>query len=231
MAVSEATKRVLQLPPIYPITDKTLARKKDHIGILKALVHGGARFVQIRDKTTPADEFLEDLERCIDIAAIIDDQGDVFFLCAEKENVTLIVNDRCDIVLSSGAAGVHLGRDDLAPESARSILGNNRIIGFSTHSLAQVREVSSLPIQYIGFGPVFETSTKESASPVVGLQMLKKACEESSLPVVAIGGIRLADVAGVLAAGAHSAAVISALMTAPDIAQRMNDFLTAARER
>ena len=217
MAVSEATKRVLQLPPIYPITDKTLARKKDHIGILKALVHGGARFVQIRDKTTPADEFLEDLERCIEFA--------------EKENVTLIVNDRCDIVLSSGAAGVHLGRDDLAPESARSILGNNRIIGFSTHSLAQVREVSSLPIQYIGFGPVFETSTKESASPVVGLQMLKKACEESSLPVVAIGGIRLADVAGVLAAGAHSAAVISALMTAPDIAQRMNDFLTAARER
>lgn len=207
----------LPLPPIYPITDKILAQQMDHFSILKELVRGGAQLVQIRDKSTPACELLKDMQRCVEFAS--------------DRNITLILNDRCDLVLSSGADGVHLGLDDLPPESARILLGNKRTIGCSTHTILQVKRASSLPIQYIGFGPVFRTSTKEKASPVVGLQKLKQACQASSLPVVAIGGIGIKQVRDVLHAGAASAAVISALMTAPDIARRMEEFLASAMEK
>jgi thiamine-phosphate pyrophosphorylase len=201
----------LHLPPVYPITDKKLAKRTSHYSILKELVKGGARIVQIRDKSTPTDELFEDLKRSVEFAS--------------KRNVVLILNDRCDLVLCSGASGVHLGSNDLPPEAARSLLGRSRIIGFSTHSLQEVRKASTLPIQYIGFGPVFKTSTKENAAPVLGLQKLRQACTESAVPVVAIGGIGLSQVVKVLEAGASSVAVISDLMTAPDIARRMQEFL------
>lgn len=204
----------MQLPPIYPITDKKLANRDSHYSILKELVNGGARLVQIRDKSTPSGELLMDLRRCVEFAS--------------NKHILLILNDRCDLVLSSGASGVHLGRNDLPPEAARSILGKNRIIGFSTHSLPQVRRASLLPIQYIGFGPVFRTETKENASPVVGLKNLTHACKESSVPVVAIGGIGLTQVGEVLGAGATSVAVISALMASPNIAGRMEEFIEEA---
>ena len=203
------------LPPIYPITDKKLARKTSHLIILKELVRGGAQLVQIRDKSTPAKELLYDLRQCVEFAC--------------TKGVTLIVNDRCDLVLSCGAAGVHLGQDDLPPEAARAVLGKNRIIGFSTHSIAQVRRSAGLPIEYIGFGPVYGTSTKENSSPAVGLRRLAHACKASSAPVVAIGGIGMNQVREALNAGATSAAVISALMNAADLARQMERFLKQAR--
>jgi thiamine-phosphate pyrophosphorylase len=205
------------LPPIYPITDKKLARKTSHLSILKELVRGGAQLVQIRDKSTPLGELLRDLMRCVEFS--------------EKKKIRLIVNDRCDLALSCGAMGIHLGQDDLPPAKARAILGIKKIIGFSTHSIAQVRKSTGLPIQYIGFGPVYGTSTKENACPVVGLRLLARACAVSSVPVVAIGGIGLDQVREVLDAGAESAAVISALMNAEDLARRMELFLEKAMAR
>jgi len=204
----------LELPSVYPITDKDLARKNDHLSILKDLVRGGARLVQIRDKSTPLTELLKDLLKCAEFAS--------------RKNVALIVNDRCDLSLSCGAAGVHLGSKDLPPESARVVLGETRIIGYSTHSISQVRTASSLPVQYIGFGPIFTTTTKKHAAPVTGLRELKLACSISTLPVVAIGGIHLKNIRKVLEAGACSAAVISSLMSSPDIARRMEAFMEAA---
>ena len=194
-----------------------MARSRDHYSILKELVRGGARIVQIRDKHTPAEELLGDLRRCVDFAT--------------NNTVTLILNDRCDLALCSGVSGVHLGQDDLPPEPARSLLGVKSIIGFSTHSIPQVRKASSMPVHYIGFGPVFRTSTKEDPSPVAGLTKLRRACRQSSVPVVAIGGIGLKQVRDVLGAGAASAAVVSALMKSGNIARRMEDFLEAAREK
>lgn len=206
-----------KLPPVYPITDKKLSGKTDHFSILEELVLGGARMVQIRDKTTPARDLLPDLRKCMEFAA--------------EKDVILLINDRCDLVLSSGASGVHLGQDDLPPEAARRILGEQCVVGWSTHSLPQVRRASRLPVQYIGFGPVFATSTKEVADRVVGLRRLEKACQISSFPVVAIGGIGLREIRSVLGAGACSAAVVSALMTAPDIARRMQEFIEEATAR
>jgi len=205
------------LPPIYPITDKILARRTTHLGILKELVRGGAQLVQIRDKFTPVRELLSDLRRCVEFAG--------------SRKVTLIVNDRCDLALSCRAMGVHLGQDDIPPSAARAILGKSHIIGLSTHSLAQVRETRNMPVQYIGYGPVYGTSTKGNPSPTVGLRRLRNACKVSPVPVVAIGGIGLAQVEQVLDAGAASAAVISALMTAKDLAREMERFLQRARAK
>jgi thiamine-phosphate diphosphorylase len=173
--------------------------------------------IQIRDKSTPARELLPDLIKCAEFA--------------REKRVTLIVNDRCDLALGSGAAGVHLGQEDLPPEAARFILGRNKIIGYSTHTLAQVRKASQLPIQYIGFGPIYPTQTKVDAVQAAGLKRLNSACKASSIPVVAIGGIGLDQVREVMDAGAASVAVISALMGAKDLARRMHQFLEAARER
>ncbi|MDM7994816.1 MAG: thiamine phosphate synthase [Acidobacteriota bacterium] len=205
------------LPPIYPITDKQLARAATHYSILRELVRGGATLVQIRDKGTPLRELLRDLRRCSDFAS--------------ERGVALIINDRCDLALSCAATGLHLGQEDLPPDTARAILGDNCIIGLSAHSLAQVRKSLQQPVQYISFGPVYPTSTKKDAAPAVGLRRLKSACRLSSLPVVAIGGIGLGQIREILDAGAASAAVISALMGAKNIAREMNRFLEAATGR
>jgi thiamine-phosphate pyrophosphorylase len=206
-----------KLPPIYPITDKQLACRTSHLSILKELARGGAEMVQIRDKSTPTRELITDLYRCIEFAS--------------KKGVVLIVNDRCDLALSCGAAGIHLGQDDLPPEAARSIVGRRKILGLSAHSIAQVRKAALLPVQYIGFGPIYATSTKTDSSPPAGLRKLARACRESTLPVVAIGGIGLAQIREVLQAGATSAAVISALMKAENLAREMQKFLEKAREK
>jgi thiamine-phosphate pyrophosphorylase len=203
------------LPKVYPITDKKLARKTSHLGILKELVRGGAQLVQIRDKSTPVRELILDLCRCVEFTS--------------TKEVVLIVNDRCDLALSSAASGVHLGQTDLPAEKARAILGCNKILGLSTHSLSQVRKSLHLPIQYIGFGPVYATATKADSFPVTGLRNLARACRESTAPVVAIGGIGLEQIQEVLQAGAASAAVISALMKAKNLAGEMQKFLEKAR--
>jgi thiamine-phosphate pyrophosphorylase len=204
----------LNIPQVYPITDKQLACKSNHLGILTELVRGGAQLVQIRDKSTPLHELLPDLYRCSEFAY--------------KKGITLILNDRCDLVLSYNAMGVHLGQEDLPPEAARSLLGSNKIIGFSTHSISQVKRSIGLPIQYIGFGPIYQTSTKANANPEVGLRKLTQACNTSSVPVVAIGGIGIDQIQAVLEAGACSAAVISSLMTSKSIAHQMHCFLEMA---
>jgi len=203
-----------ELPRIYPITDKRLANKSSHLSILKELKRGGALFVQIRDKDTPARELLRDLEKCREYA--------------EAHKMTLILNDRSDLVLAAGLAGVHLGREDIPPEAARALIGKKRIIGYSTHTPAQARQSRSLPVDYIGFGPVYETATKLNAGGAAGLKNLASACRIASAPVVAIGGIGLEEISPVLEAGAASAAVISAVMTAKSIAKQTELFLETA---
>ena len=203
-----------ELPLIYPITDKLLSRKNSHLEILKELHRGGASLAQIRDKTTPTRELLRDLVRCRDFA--------------EANAMTLILDDRCDLVLACDLMGVHLGQEDIHPAAARALIGENRIIGYSTHSLAQVRQSRNLSIQYIGFGPVFATATKTNADPIVGVKKLAQACRAATVPVVAIGGIGLQEIYLVKEAGAASIAVISAILTAEDIARQMERFLKAA---
>jgi thiamine-phosphate pyrophosphorylase len=131
--------------------------------------------------------------------------------------VPLCVNDRLDLALAAGADGVHLGQNDLPLADALRIRPNRQFfVGISTHDLAQAQVAAREGADYIGFGPVFATQTKADADPVVGLDRLGEVCAAVSLPVVAIGGITLANVDAVAATGAAAAAVIAAIDQAAD---------------
>ncbi len=153
-------------------------------------------------------------EHCCRIAELSRQAGAIF-----------IVNDRVDIALMSGAAGVHLGQTDLPPDAARRLLGPDRIIGYSTHNEAQAREAESLPVDYVAIGPVFVTRTKENPDPVVGLAGVAAVRRLVSKPLVAIGGIARQNAASVIAAGADSVAVVRDLVASPDIAAAVREFL------
>jgi thiamine-phosphate pyrophosphorylase len=134
---------------------------------------------------------------------------------ARARGVDLIINDRVDIALALGL-GVHLGQDDLPPEAARRLLGEEAVIGYSTHSVEQAVDAAKLPIDYFAIGPIFATATKENPSPVVGLAGLRAVRSATgTVPLVAIGGITPANVREVLAAGADSVAMINGLWAAP----------------
>jgi thiamine-phosphate pyrophosphorylase len=137
-------------------------------------------------------------------------------------SVKLVMNDRADLCLAAGFDGVHVGQDDLSPSAIREIIGPSRLLGVSTHNLAQFASAMDSPADYLAIGPVFPTGSKLNPDPVVGLDMLREsrgllAAQGDSRPLVAIGGITRANAAQVFAAGADSVAVISDLVTSPRV--------------
>jgi thiamine-phosphate pyrophosphorylase len=137
-----------------------------------------------------------------------------------------MVNDRADVARATDADGVHLGQDDLPVEMARRVLAPDKWIGCSTHSVGQVVEADRSTADYIAFGPIFLTASKENPDPVVGLEGLREARRATGKPLVAIGGITLQNARELLAAGADSVAVIGDLLNAPDIRARAREFLS-----
>ena len=189
------------LPRIYPITDKRLT-KLSHAEQVKRLIDGGAQVIQLREKHGSPKDFYESAKEAIKIARV--------------SSVQIIINDRVDITLAVGAGGVHLGQDDLPPACARKILGENAIIGFSTHNLEEAAQASTLPIDYLAIGPVFASTTKENAEKTVGIEGVKKVREAiGNFPLVAIGGITFENFREVLSAGANSVAIINNLLCEP----------------
>ena len=130
-------------------------------------------------------------------------------------SVRLIMNDRADLCLAAEFDGVHVGREDLSPESVRTIIGPDRWLGVSTHSPEQLRETDQTSADYVAIGPVFATSSKEKPDPVVGLEGVRRARALTRKPLVAIGGITRSNAASVIEAGADSVAVISDLLRDP----------------
>jgi len=192
---------MIDLPKVYPITDIKISGLS-HADQLAELSVGGATFVQLREKNLSPVEFFHEATAAVELA--------------RSRNVRVIINDRADIAFALRADGVHLGQDDLPPEAARKILGNDAIIGFSTHNLAQARRATSLPIDYLAIGPIFPTGTKSDTEPAVGLKGLHVVREAvGDFPIVAIGGITLASAPAVLDAGATAVALISALLSDP----------------
>ena len=186
------------LPKIYPITDTSISGLP-HRDQVKQLIEGGATLIQLREKRMSPREFFQDALDAMNIA--------------HSAGVKLIINDRVDIALAIGADGVHLGQTDMPVEAARRLLGEHAIVGFSTHNLNQVEEAVSLPIDYLAFGPIFPTATKENPDPIVGLTELAQIKNlVGSLPLVAIGGISAETIREVLISGADSVAIISAVL-------------------
>lgn len=137
----------------------------------------------------------------------------------------LIVNDRADIALASQADGVHLGQEDLPAKVARKLMGD-KIIGVSTHNPAQAEEAERAGADYIGFGPVFATGTKETGYSPRGLAMLQEVRRAVKIPIVAIGGVTEKNAAQVWQAGADAAAIVSDLMAADDVAEKVRRILS-----
>jgi thiamine-phosphate pyrophosphorylase len=140
----------------------------------------------------------------------------------------LIVNDRADIAVLTGAGGVHVGQEDLPVSAARSVVGPDRWVGFSTHTLDQVRQADAASADYIAFGPIFPTTTKQAADPIVGVEGLKRARALTSKPLVAIGGIRLENAEELWRAGADSLAVARDVVSHPDPPARARQYLELA---
>ena len=201
--------------PLYPIVDAVPGR--DAVGLAAAVLAGGATFIQLRAKDLPSGEFAA-VARAV--RALTDAAG-----------AQLIINDRSDIARLCDAAGVHLGQDDLPPAAARTQLGPDRWIGFSTHNLVQVdAALHAEAIDYLAFGPIFATPSKRDADPVQGLAALRAVRARCPLPLVAIGGIDAATIADVLGAGADAVAVIGAICGAADPQRATRELLATARE-
>lgn len=191
----------IKLPKIYPITDTAISGLS-HPEQVRRLLQGGAKLIQLRDKVAPSRSFLNDARNAI--------------RATRAAGAKLIINDRVDIALALAADGVHLGQLDVPVEAARRILGQRAIIGFSTHNIEQARYALTLPIDYLAFGPIYSTKTKENPDPMVGLKPLVQVkAMAGSLPVVAIGGIDGSRISDVLMAGANSVALVSALFADP----------------
>jgi len=183
--------------------------KKGPLSITNDLICGGADIIQLRTKLTPA-------KYAIGI-------GQKIRYLTKKNNITVIINERVDIAEAVQADGVHLGQEDVSPELARRILGKDKIIGFSTHSLAQAETAQNYDIDYISFGPIFTSPTKPELKPV-GVATLRKIARASNLAIVAIGGINLANIETVLSCGVNSVAIISAILKSENIRQRAREF-------
>lgn len=183
---------------VYAILDATVCKAEELPGLASKMALAGIRFFQVRAKNLPTGEFVE-LVRHV--------KGSLSADCI------LIVNDRADIALATGAHGVHVGDEDLPPEIVRKMLGEDAIIGYSTHSIEEVLDVQNSPCDYIGFGPVFESTSKRTQRKPHGVEGLRLACSVSKLPVVAIGGISVRDIHCIRRAGASGVAMISGLLT------------------
>ena len=201
--------------PIYPIVGDT-ASDRSPLDLADQLLGIGLPLLQLRLKQTPSGRFVE-------MAAELQRR------CA-RHGAQLIVNDRCDVAEMVGAAGVHLGQDDLDPAAARQILGSTAIIGQSTHDDIQLdRAVADEAVDYVAFGPIFTTSSKRNPDPIRGLEGLRRAALRCPRPLVAIGGISVDNVADVMRAGANAAAVIGAIAAAADPTIAARDLLEQAK--
>jgi thiamine-phosphate pyrophosphorylase len=205
---------------LYAIIDPAQAGGRSSVDVAAALLGAGVRLIQYRDKLGSSRQLFETGRQ---IAERVRQAGAVF-----------MVNDRSDVALAVEADGVHLGQDDLPVELARRALGISagltRWIGVSTHTLAEVREADRSAADYIAFGPIFATASKERPDPVVGLDGLRAARKATGKPLVAIGGITAETARAAIDAGADSAAVIGDLVRHGDVGARVREFLSALRE-
>ncbi len=186
-------------PRLYAIVDTRAchARGLDAAAVAEGFLSAGARLIQVRDKDSGSAAALALAERVVRSAA--------------ARGARVIVNDRADIARLAGADGVHVGQDDLPVEAVRALLPPAAIVGVSTHTAEQVDAAMETPAAYVAVGPIFGTATKETGYEARGLDLVRYASGRGK-PIVAIGGVTLARVPGLLAAGAASVAVISDLL-------------------
>lgn len=202
----------LVLPKLYVILDAALI-PSDELALALKLADAGVRLLQYRNKSASPRHVFETAKR---LASHLGPRG-----------VSFIVNDRPDIAVLSDATGVHVGQDDLDVEAARRVVGTDKWVGVSTHSLEQFQRAVATSADYIAVGPVFPTVTKANPDPTVGVEFIRNVRSLTEKPIVAIGGITLENAAQVMASGADSVAIISDVLCAPNPVERVRRYLTA----
>lgn len=206
-------------PPLYAILDPDIVIEPLP-GLAADLARAGVTLMQLRRKRGSARELYFEAKELLEKGKVA------------GSSVRVIVNDRPDIAAMVGAGGVHVGQHDLPVEAARAICGNARWVGISTHNLEQLRDAARTSADYIAVGPIFPTVTKENPDPVVGIDFLRLARQETRKPLVAIGGITIESAADVFRAGADCVAVIRDLLGARNPGDRARQYLEiAARTR
>ena len=192
---------MISVPRLYPIANAAcFATTEDLVSFAGQLAAGGCTLLQYRNKSgneRPMLEQARELKKRLGVT------------------VKLIMNDRPDLAIVAEFDGVHVGQDDLLPDSVRAIIGAGRWLGVSTHNPEQMQDADGTSADYVAIGPVFSTSSKDKPDPVVGLEGVRRARQLTRKPLVAIGGITRANAASVIEAGADSVAVISDLLREP----------------
>ena len=201
--------RIIIPEGIYGITGDNFAHGKNNLECVKAMIEGGIKIIQYRDKTKSIKEKVKEAK-------------EIRELCKEN-GVVFIVNDHVDIAILVDADGVHIGQDDMNPSDVRKLIGNDKIIGLSTHSEEQGMEAYLNPdVDYIGVGPIFSTTTKDTAP--VGLEYLEYAVKNLHLPFTAIGGIKEHNLREIISRGAKNVCLVSDIVGADNITEKVRQL-------
>lgn len=192
------------------ITDTVIQKKYSHLKIAQMAIKGEADIIQLRDKTLPTGMMIEVAKK-------------IAMLC-RKHNVLFIVNDRVDVVMASGADGVHLGKEDIPVKDARKLLGSRKIIGGTAHSLKEALLREKEGADYVGFGHIYPTKSKYKPEKAKGTKLLAEVVKKVKIPVIAIGGISLNNIDDVTDTNVYGIAVIGSVLKSPNPVKVLREF-------
>lgn len=192
-----------KLPRFYLITSRKQTRGRPLVNVVEAALDGGARMIQLREKDLPDSELFELAKELVKLTEIY--------------KAKLLINGRPDIALSANADGVHLPADSFPPQEARKLLGEEKLIGVSTHSPGEAIKAERGGADFITFSPIYHTPSKKPYGEPQGVKRLREICESIKIPVYALGGIKIDNIKEVKEAGAFGVALISAISEAGDV--------------
>ena len=190
----------MKLGRLHVLTDFHFQQQYSHQQLAYYAIQGGADVIQFRQKAGSIRHKFHEAKLAADIC--------------RSENIPLLIDDHVDIALALGATGVHLGKSDFPAIEARKVLGEDAVIGATANSIKDVQQVMDLPIDYIGFGPLYSSTSKAKPSSLQSMETLKEVCKMTNLPIIAISGIKVERVEELLEAGAYGIAVMTAITTA-----------------
>lgn len=202
---------------IYALTGEEFSCGRTNLEVVRAMLAGGIRVIQYREKKKDARQMYEE---CLAIRHMTKEAGALF-----------LVNDHIDLAIAVDADGVHIGQNDLPPAVVRKLIGEDKVLGLSTHNPIEAQAAEALGcVDYIGVGPIFTTTTKADAQKAIGYDNLMAVRQAVSLPIVAIGGIKEVAVAETIAKGASMVAIISDLVGADDISEKARRLIAAGKK-
>lgn len=196
---------------LYCITAQNLSKGRDNITVVREMLMGGAKIIQYREKYR---EIKARYEECLEIKRLCQEYGAIF-----------IINDNIDIALLVKPDGVHIGQDDLPIDMVRKLVGEDMLIGLSTHSPQQAQRAVEMGADYIGVGPIYPTKTKDNVCEAVGLEYLSYVAENINIPYVAIGGIKEHNMEQVVQAGGKCLCMVSDIIGADNISEKVRKII------